>query len=630
MTPPEVVFVLARGQNVFFVELAQALAFELERLGAKARVTSGEFPTSREGAVNVILPPHEFAALTGMPAESPALRRCVLISAEQPESLFFSGNLELARGAGAVLDINRRAVRSYQGAGIGAEHLQLGYTEAWDRRGEMPERDIDILFAGRTSVRREQALASYADLLERFNCHILLSDNSSPNSSSGPNFVAGEEKLRLLARSRVLLNIHGEGEPYFEWLRVAEAISAGCAVVSEHSTDVAPLRPGTDFLSGRLEALGAMAAWLAEDEEARTGIAGEAEARMRGDASLAAGAAVLLAAAGRIDASAPEPLEVVNSRAIGIQMKMPRPQLEPAPLDDEVTDGEHRILRALKRSHLELVTLRRQLSREALARRRPERPQPEVLQVADSPAWNVGVRPRVSVVVPLYNDAEVIGEALESVRRSTFGSWEIVVVDDASGDDSERTVRHWIEAHPESRCRLVKHEVNAGLSRARNTGTSFARGDLLLMLDSDNKLRRLGLARLVDALDRDPGAAFAYGFLDKFIEDEPVGLVSRFAWEPSRFRIGNFIDALALIRRSTLLRFGGYSEDSRLALGLEDYDLWARFAEKGERGTFVRNFVASYRAGHSSMVSVTSISFADAHAAIAEHAPNLMRGVEIA
>jgi GT2 family glycosyltransferase len=137
------------------------------------------------------------------------------------------------------------------------------------------------------------------------------------------------------------------------------------------------------------------------------------------------------------------------------------------------------------------------------------------------------------------------------------------------------------------------------------------------------------MARLVRALARDPGAAFAYGILDRFREDGPVDAVSTFGWEPARFRDGNYIDALALIRRDALRRIGGYSEDPRLLLGYEDYDFWARLAEQGQWAVFVRQFVASYRVGHSSMLSVTNISKSDAVAAVAEHAPTLMRGVEL-
>ena len=131
---------------------------------------------------------------------------------------------------------------------------------------------------------------------------------------------------------------------------------------------------------------------------------------------------------------------------------------------------------------------------------------------------------------------------------------------------------------------MVRHEVNRGLSAARNTGAATARGRLFLMLDSDNLLRPFGLARLIRALASDPGAAFAYGILDRFVKEGPLDLVSNYGWEPVRFRDGNYIDALALIRRGAFTKLGGYSEDPRLLLGYEDYDFWARLAEAGEWG----------------------------------------------
>lgn len=306
-----------------------------------------------------------------------------------------------------------------------------------------------------------------------------------------------------------------------------------------------------------------------------------------------------------------------------------RPRVQ-APLDDGVSPGEKRALRALKRQQQELLSLRRRLAAEALARSRPERPLPGTVEDALTSGWRERVRPLVSIIVPLYNNADFVAEALDSVHRSTMSSWEIVVVDDASTDGGPTVVREWMDRHPGQRVALVRHEVNRGLAAARNTGAEQAWGELLLMLDSDNIIRPFGLARLTEALRRDPGADFAYGMLDRFGAPGRVGIVSKFAWEPERLRSGNYIDALALIRRRAMFELDGYSEDPRLALGLEDYDLWARFAEVGRRGAFVRQFVGSYRAGHSSMLSVTGISTVDAMAAIAEHAPTLMRGVDIA
>jgi hypothetical protein len=629
VSSPELVFALARGQNAFFQELAEALVFELGKLGAEARIAIGEFPEQRPGSVTVLVPPHEYAALSQVRPSPAMLRRCVLISAEQPLSEFFDWNVALARDAGAVLDINHRAVRAYCEAGVGAEHMQLGYCEAWDRRLDVTERDIDVLFIGRSTPRREWALAHYADALERLNCHILLSDDSAPNSGDGVNFVSGENKLQLLSRSKVLLNVHGEGEPYFEWLRVAEAMSCGCAIVTEHSTDLEPLRVGVDLVGGRYEALGLLAAWLAEDETERSKIVANADARLREQASLASGAAALLAAANRVDALPVDPRAAAETTVANARIAIGPPPVPPPVRSEEGADSEQRTLRALKRQQQEILSFRRQLSVDALARSRPERPLPETVEVAATSGWKAGGEPRVTVIVPLFNDEEVVVEALDSVRRSSFTSWEVVVVDDASTDSGPGAVREWMARHDPLPACLVRHEVNRGLSAARNTGAATARGRLFLMLDSDNLLRPLGLARLVQALATDPHAAFAYGILDRFLEEGPLDLISSYGWEPVRLRDGNYIDALALIRRGAFNKLGGYSGDARLLLGYEDYDFWARLAEAGEWAVFVRQFVGRYRVGHSSMLSVTNISKIDAVAAISEHAPELMRGVEL-
>jgi glycosyl transferase family 2 len=628
MSAPEIVFALAWGQNAFFEELARALAFELERLGAQARVVFGGMPDHRRGQVTVLLPPHEFVNLSGVRPPADLLARCVLISAEQPSSGFFAQNLALARDAGAVLDLNERAVRAYRGEGVEAERLQIGYSEFWDRRDAVPERDIDVLFLGRVTRRREEALAAYADVLERFRCEFVLSDDSTPNSGEGTNFVSGENKLLLLARSKVLLNIHGEAEPYFEWLRVAEAMSSGCVVVTEHSTDLEPLRAGTDIVTGSYWSLGLLSGWMADDAEARARVVAEADSRLRSHASLTTGAEALLQIAERVDRHPAKPWDSTRAGVVGARIALGPPARPDPPREaDPLSVGEHRVLRALKRNHYELLSLRRQLAADALALGRPERPQPETVEVIATRGWREAPRAHVSVIVPLFNDGEVVRETLDSVVSSTMSSWELVVVDDASTDGGDQVVREWMEERPEARASIFRHEVNRGLSSARNTGAELARGDALLMLDSDNLLRPMGMARLFEALRADPGAAFAYGILDRFTNDGYADLVSKFGWEPERLRQANYIDALALIRRRVLFDFGGYSEDPRLALGLEDYDLWARLADAGQRGAFVRQFVGRYRSGHSSMLSVTSISSTDAMAAIAEHAPGLMRDV---
>jgi glycosyltransferase involved in cell wall biosynthesis len=235
----------------------------------------------------------------------------------------------------------------------------------------------------------------------------------------------------------------------------------------------------------------------------------------------------------------------------------------------------------------------------------------------------------VSVICPLYNHADVVGGALASLAAQGFAGWELVVCDDGSTDGSGRVVEAFMESHSSLAALLVRHPVNRGLPAAtRNTAISQARGEYLLALDSDNELYPHCLERLVEALDAAPDADFAYGILEQFDRSGPVGLSGYFGWEPERLVQDNYIDALALMRRSTLTELDGYSEDRRL-FGWEDYDLWCRIAERLGHAVHVPEIVARYRVAAGSTLSLTNLSTREARRALAEHCPNLFEGVDV-
>jgi glycosyl transferase family 2 len=235
-----------------------------------------------------------------------------------------------------------------------------------------------------------------------------------------------------------------------------------------------------------------------------------------------------------------------------------------------------------------------------------------------------GDAPRVSVLVPVYDYAHVVGDALESVARSTFSDLEVVLVDDGSKDDSVELVRSWM-TESQLPAVLVRHPVNRGLPAARNTAIKHARGDYLLMLDADNQIYPQCVERLTAALDEDRDAAFAYGILERFDRTGPIGLRSKFGWSPARLRRGNYIDALALTRRNVLEEVGGYTTDVRL-FGWEDYDLWCAIASLGLRGAHVREIVGRYRESPEAMTSVIDLSTDTARSVITKRHPALFGG----
>jgi GT2 family glycosyltransferase len=297
-------------------------------------------------------------------------------------------------------------------------------------------------------------------------------------------------------------------------------------------------------------------------------------------------------------------------------LKPPEPPKVPAP---PVVQGSA-MAAAIKRLRLDVIALRRDMDHGT---------SPMVTRVVHRTAAHRLLRDpdvEISSITPLYNHGDLIGEALDSLALGAGPSTELIVVDDGSTDDSLQATLRWLRAHDQVPAVVIRHERNRGLAHARNTAAQFARGRFLFLLDADNTVFPGCLERLADALRADPDAAFAYPLIARHDIFGPLGLHAPFGWDPNRLRHGNYIDAMAMIRRSALVQLGGYSTDRRL-YGWEDYDLWCRMAEQGLHGVLVPSVLARYRDSGSSMRSVVDVDHTEAYAALYEHAPRLFGGV---
>jgi glycosyltransferase involved in cell wall biosynthesis len=112
-------------------------------------------------------------------------------------------------------------------------------------------------------------------------------------------------------------------------------------------------------------------------------------------------------------------------------------------------------------------------------------------------------QPAVSVIVPVYNRASHVVEAIETLTAQTLDDFEIIVVDDGSTDGSAEAA----ERVGDRRVRIVRHETNRGIPAARNTGLDAATGRYIAWLDSDDVARPQRLARQVSLLERRPDLA---------------------------------------------------------------------------------------------------------------------------
>ena len=210
----------------------------------------------------------------------------------------------------------------------------------------------------------------------------------------------------------------------------------------------------------------------------------------------------------------------------------------------------------------------------------------------------------VVVVVPLYNYRRTVSEALGSLLDQDLERFSVVVVDDCSTDGGGMQALNFLRRHAQrfANATLVAHLNNQGVSMARNSGIAWSSETYLFMLDADNRLRRPALSRLLDAIKASE-AAFVYPQLRHFGDTEGLGCAD--VWDPSRLRDGNYIDAMAMIRRDALLAVDGYAvlADDR---GWEDYDLWCRFAVRGMRGVFLPEVLGDYRVHGRSHLGIRS------------------------
>jgi glycosyltransferase involved in cell wall biosynthesis len=215
---------------------------------------------------------------------------------------------------------------------------------------------------------------------------------------------------------------------------------------------------------------------------------------------------------------------------------------------------------------------------------------------AESRAPASALPPAVSVVIPCYDQAEYLTEAVGSVVGQTLADWEIVIVDDGSPDDAAAIAATLIAAHADRRIRLLR-QANAGLAVARNAGIAASAGRYILPLDADDVLMPEMLAKTVALLDAEPGLAIAY------TDQHQFGAVSRTVrtadWDTDLQRRRNLFAATALFRREVWDAVGGY--DPAMRRGYEDWDFWLGAAERGFVGRRIPEALFGYRIKASSM-----------------------------
>jgi hypothetical protein len=279
-------FVTSLG-NHFMIEIAEIFNEGFNKNGIKSQIKIDQLPSTRpeSGLIQIVIAPHEFFNLFLEPRLKRGakvkdfLQAVYILSAEQPNTQWFKAACQLAASSKGVLDITQHTAMEYRKGRIFTIHAPLGYASCFEAGidpHDLPECNVDLLFLGSMSRKRELFLSHNAALFNQYRSNIVITRLEKLKFSHTKGFFAGHDRNRLLRSSKILVNVHANDNTYFEWLRVIMAIANGCLVISETSDYIKPLINGKHLIITELDDIAAQCEYYLEHESERQAIVNEA------------------------------------------------------------------------------------------------------------------------------------------------------------------------------------------------------------------------------------------------------------------------------------------------------------------------------------------------------------------
>jgi glycosyltransferase involved in cell wall biosynthesis len=186
-------------------------------------------------------------------------------------------------------------------------------------------------------------------------------------------------------------------------------------------------------------------------------------------------------------------------------------------------------------------------------------------------------KPLVSVIIPTYNRSALVPGAIDSVLLQTYSNHEVIVVDDASTDDTAER----LQDRYGQKIKYIKQSANTGPSAARNAGMHMAQGTYIAFLDDDDEWLPDKLSLQVPVMQQNPDVGVVY--CGCFLVDEGGAVIGQIKPEKRGYIFNDLlhknylITSAALIRKELLEKTGGFDETLSAC---EDWDLWIRISQR--------------------------------------------------
>lgn len=197
----------------------------------------------------------------------------------------------------------------------------------------------------------------------------------------------------------------------------------------------------------------------------------------------------------------------------------------------------------------------------------------------------VNSNPAISVILPVFNAAETLDEAVESMVNQSCPDFELIIVDDGSTDGSTSLINRW--KNRDDRVKTIRTNHN-GIVHALNRGLELASGSLVARMDADDRSMPERLERQKKYLDTHPETGLVSCLVEHLGDEEASGGYARYVnWINSlvqhrEISINRFIESplahpSVMFRAELIDKYGGYRDENVP----EDYELWLRWLEKG-------------------------------------------------
>ncbi|MFA5021559.1 MAG: glycosyltransferase [Patescibacteria group bacterium] len=204
------------------------------------------------------------------------------------------------------------------------------------------------------------------------------------------------------------------------------------------------------------------------------------------------------------------------------------------------------------------------------------------------------ILPKISVIMPFYNAKDFLAQAVESILNQTFADFELIIINDASTDNSEQIIQPFLA---DKRIVYVKNDKNQGIVNNLNYGLKIAKAEIIARMDGDDVSLPTRLEEQFQFLLENHNIA-AVGSFVKIIDENSQEIDQRTKPIDPQVIKNNLIIYSPLVhpatmfRKSIILQVGGYRNQY---LYVEDIDLWYRLVYSGFKISNVSKFLLGYR-----------------------------------